>query len=60
MNTAVTDPGETVIATDAVRQGAGDRGATAHQSISSNPTVHKRLAANTTAHERLAANTTAH
>jgi hypothetical protein len=54
MNSAVTDPGETVIATDAVSQWAGDQDATARQPVASNATA-QWLATDTTAHEPVAA-----
>jgi len=67
MNTVVTDPGETVIAADAVPHRGGRarnitadkrgsaRDATAHQRIASNATTHKRLAGNATVHKCIAA-----
>ena len=44
MNTAIANPGETVIATDAVHQRARARDATAHQPIASDTTAHERVA----------------
>jgi hypothetical protein len=48
VNTAVTDPRETVIATNAVPQWAGARDDIAHRRIACNSTANKRLAGDAT------------
>src|SRR5262244_2966412 len=53
MNTAVTDPGEMVIAAHLARHKVGAaRGAAAHKRLSRNAAVHKRLSVNATIHKR--------
>jgi hypothetical protein len=54
VNTAVTDPGETVIASDAVPQWASARDATARQPIASCAPAHKRLAGDAAMRTRVA------
>jgi len=56
MNTAVTDPGETVIAAHLARHKVGAaRGTAAHKRLSRNAAVYKRLSVNATIHKRAAA-----
>src|SRR5262245_21017747 len=59
MNTAVTDPGETVIVADAVPcERGGIRDTTAHQLVARNAATYKRLAGRPTAHKWLAGKST--